>query len=220
MKLAKFNEIGRSMVEMLGVLAIIGVLSVGAIAGYSKAMFKYKMNKTLDVLSHVITRVTELSTMNVGDPDNLGTAQYMIDYGFVSECEPGTIDENLCKLPVAEFQVVLYEQPEFWGWLNLVFDKEPFDSCVAFLNSGLHKNVPEEWWSYDCPSEDYCMTGGFIVVSNDEDNVYTYGTSSYWKTEGAKSELNNTNILEMCSPCQNQKLCYLVWHFNIHAEAF
>ncbi len=36
---------GRSMVEMLGVLAIIGVLSVGAIAGYSKAMFKYKLNK-------------------------------------------------------------------------------------------------------------------------------------------------------------------------------
>ena len=36
---------GRSMVEMLGVLAIIGVLSVGAIAGYSKAMTKYKLNK-------------------------------------------------------------------------------------------------------------------------------------------------------------------------------
>ncbi len=31
---------GRSMVEMLGVLAIIGVLSVGAVAGYSKAMIK------------------------------------------------------------------------------------------------------------------------------------------------------------------------------------
>ncbi len=36
---------GRSMVEMLGVLAIIGVLSVGAIAGYSKAMMKYKLNQ-------------------------------------------------------------------------------------------------------------------------------------------------------------------------------
>ena len=36
---------GRSMVEMLGVLAIIGVLSVEAIAGYSKAMTKYKLNK-------------------------------------------------------------------------------------------------------------------------------------------------------------------------------
>lgn len=31
-------EKGRSMIEMLGVLAIIGVLSVGGIAGYSKAM--------------------------------------------------------------------------------------------------------------------------------------------------------------------------------------
>ncbi len=39
------TQSGRSMVEMLGVLAIIGVLSVGAIAGYSKAMFKYKLNK-------------------------------------------------------------------------------------------------------------------------------------------------------------------------------
>ena len=36
---------GRSMVEMLGVLAIIGVLSVGVISGYSKAMMKYKLNR-------------------------------------------------------------------------------------------------------------------------------------------------------------------------------
>ena len=36
---------GRSMVEMLGVLAIIGVLSVGGISGYSKAMAKFKLTK-------------------------------------------------------------------------------------------------------------------------------------------------------------------------------
>ena len=45
---------GRSMVEMLGVLAIIGVLSVGAIAGYSKAMFKYKLNKHAEVVNMLI----------------------------------------------------------------------------------------------------------------------------------------------------------------------
>ena len=48
---------GRSMVEMLGVLAIIGVLSVGAIAGYSKAMFKYKLNKQAEQLNQVINSV-------------------------------------------------------------------------------------------------------------------------------------------------------------------
>ena len=48
---------GRSMVEMLGVLAIVGVLSIGGIAGYSKAMAKYKINKTLDQISLIVTNV-------------------------------------------------------------------------------------------------------------------------------------------------------------------
>ena len=39
---------GRSMIEMLGVLAIVGVLSVGGIAGYSKAMEKFKVNKLVE----------------------------------------------------------------------------------------------------------------------------------------------------------------------------
>ena len=41
-------ENGRSMIEMLGVLAIVGVLSVGGIAGYSKAMEKFKVNKIVE----------------------------------------------------------------------------------------------------------------------------------------------------------------------------
>ena len=51
------NESGRSMVEMLGVLAIIGVLSVGGIAGYSKAMNKYKINKTTDQVSMLVANL-------------------------------------------------------------------------------------------------------------------------------------------------------------------
>ena len=51
------RENGRSMVEMLGVLAIIGVLSVGAIAGYSRAMMKYKLNKHAAQISELINTV-------------------------------------------------------------------------------------------------------------------------------------------------------------------
>ena len=50
---------GRSMVEMLGVLAIIGVLSVGAIAGYSKAMFKYKLNKQTEQINQLFNGITQ-----------------------------------------------------------------------------------------------------------------------------------------------------------------
>ena len=41
----KYNQSGRSMIEMLGVLAIVGVLSAGGIAGYSMAMQTRKLYK-------------------------------------------------------------------------------------------------------------------------------------------------------------------------------
>ena len=47
----KKSESGRSMVEMLGVLAIIGVLSVGGIAGYSLGMRKHRANQIADTVS-------------------------------------------------------------------------------------------------------------------------------------------------------------------------
>ncbi len=53
----KNNESGRSMIEMLGVLAIIGVLSVGGIAGYSKAMQKYRINKTIEQITLIAGNV-------------------------------------------------------------------------------------------------------------------------------------------------------------------
>ncbi|MCM1322788.1 MAG: hypothetical protein NC218_01235 [Acetobacter sp.] len=44
----KMQEKGRSMIEMLGVLAIVGVLSVGGIAGFNKAINAYKNNQSID----------------------------------------------------------------------------------------------------------------------------------------------------------------------------
>ncbi len=51
------TQSGRSMIEMLGVLAIIGVLSVGGIAGYSKAMQKYRINKTIEQITLIAGNV-------------------------------------------------------------------------------------------------------------------------------------------------------------------
>ncbi len=58
---------GRSMIEMLGVLAIIGVLSVGGIAGYSKAMTKFKVNKTVDLVAQISANILTLYKYNKGD---------------------------------------------------------------------------------------------------------------------------------------------------------
>ena len=60
MKRLDSHEAGRSMVEMLGVLAIVGVLSVGGIAGYSQAMSKFKITKAMDQVQTIITNVRTL----------------------------------------------------------------------------------------------------------------------------------------------------------------
>ena len=58
----KIIESGRSMIEMLGVLAIVGVLSVGGIAGYSKAIRKFKDNKQIEQISMLLYNTIDIQT--------------------------------------------------------------------------------------------------------------------------------------------------------------
>ncbi len=51
---------GRSMIEMLGVLAIIGILSIGGLAGYSKAIEHYRINETINQITHIVTNTRDL----------------------------------------------------------------------------------------------------------------------------------------------------------------
>ena len=56
----RINEAGRSMVEMIGVLAVVGILSTGGITGYSKAMTKYRINKTVDMIMQISSNIRTL----------------------------------------------------------------------------------------------------------------------------------------------------------------
>ena len=51
---------GRSMVEILGVLAVIGVLSVGGIAAYSKAMEKINTDQLIVDISTTARKIKNL----------------------------------------------------------------------------------------------------------------------------------------------------------------
>ena len=66
----KNNQSGRSMIEMLGVLAIIGVLSVGGLAGYAKMMSQYRINTTLQQIQ-IITSKLSVQGSNGGSYEGL-----------------------------------------------------------------------------------------------------------------------------------------------------
>ncbi len=85
----KINQNGRSMVEMLGVLAIIGVLSAGGLAGYSKAMFKHKLNSTMDQITMLVTNIR---TVYGAQANYEGLADDAISLGIVPSVMGNAMD--------------------------------------------------------------------------------------------------------------------------------
>lgn len=73
-------EKGRSMIEMLGVLAIIAVLSVVGIAGYSQALEKWKINKTLEGYSYLTQGLMEhIDNLRVLQPTDDNRKHYLLE---------------------------------------------------------------------------------------------------------------------------------------------
>ena len=101
--LTRKNETGRSMVEMLGVLSIIGVLSVGGISAYSTAMEKHKANEALHKASMMATTVSAYAMTNDGklpstitDFANSGYATTLSDNGTQFKLTVAGIGEDVC----------------------------------------------------------------------------------------------------------------------------
>ena len=69
---------GRSMIEMLGVLAIIGVLSVGGIQGFSKAIEKFNINQAINeyntVIFGLIEHLDDFIKIGINDKKETGLA--------------------------------------------------------------------------------------------------------------------------------------------------
>ena len=96
------NESGRSMVEMLGVLAIIGVLSIGGIAGYTLAMNRYRANEILNAAALVAITATssrggagDTATLtNLGGKEALTIPAISVD-GDISSDSAGEVTINV-----------------------------------------------------------------------------------------------------------------------------
>ena len=81
------NESGRSMVEMLGVLAIIGVLSIGGIAGYTLAMNRYRANEIMNAAAQV-------SIVAMSKDGGVGGEATLADVGGIESMSIPGIDAN------------------------------------------------------------------------------------------------------------------------------
>ena len=99
MKMKTKYEAGRSMVEMLGVLAVVGVLSVGAIAGYNYAMRSHRANEMINAVSTLYT--TGLSQKG---GDGTGELDYVTTVGELPAGAKGLAynDDTTVTLDIAD----------------------------------------------------------------------------------------------------------------------
>ena len=90
-------ESGRSMVEMLGVLAVIGVLSIGGIMGYSYGMDKYRANETTN---QIMLRAIGLMTQSGQNRTELSLAEWENEPAQYDFSNPIYTTDDLIKLDV------------------------------------------------------------------------------------------------------------------------
>ena len=162
---------GRSMVEMLGVLAIIGVLSVGAIAGYQKAIKKYKLNKFATSYSVLLSNAIQLSS-NV--PDNKSSSyqgqitllkklNFIPEGMSVIEQKPSYINtgENVQIRDVFNNEILFFTRSGFgytWGILARIQNTNyGFDICYITMTIAKEYSPYLNW----VLREDFAANGGW-----------------------------------------------------------
>ena len=110
--------LGRSMIEMLGVLALIGVISIGVVAGYRLAMNKYHANTILDDVNRYAFAIIEKGSFpvhsNIEGVNFTKTSIYEMvafvgvksgQYGIMVENVPNGVCEALVEKASVNYKV-------------------------------------------------------------------------------------------------------------------
>lgn len=205
-------EKGRSMIEMLGVLAIIGVLSVGGIAGYSKAMELWKISRQKEQLAELF-----LQCVNLKD-------DFLREYNTTKKTVPtaditmGVIPDGMKKAnstmikDFADNLITVYFTES--KWINEDGTKS---SAVEYL---LMFNIYSAEESSRLKQQ-YCVTfleqaqavspSIQLVESRGSDDSFFGYNSKNIKIGSAKPN----EIYDFCKKCNSDRACHLVLHFKL-----
>ena len=211
-----YTQSGRSMVEMLGVLAIIGVLSVGAIAGYSKAMMKYKLNQHAQAVNMLINNVLQIRgqlQFASNDYTHYDTILYKMNMlpdgiNYISDT---SLQDTWFKSRID----VLYNNVKYthngsevqnnFGSISFIFPKASFgaDICRNIVIAA-KENAADlyQFVTQKCNGDSSCDYYG-----------RAYGDSYCQKNGICIRNLTLNDISELCNICDDQNCNLIVlWH--------
>ena len=189
----KVMQCGRSMIEMLGVLAIIGVLSVGGIAGYTKAMETIKSNQQREAIAELLYKMVEIKSL---------------------------LDRNMETQYLAEVMYALNEIPKNYTY-NKPFSLYDIDRNLVFIQYGIDPTNgntlryalyvffaqrPKEMNKY---IRNYCYNLALVAssITDEVKSIYVYYAGNeekpngYGKTIFTAKSLKNISVAEIYQIC-------------------
>ena len=192
---------GRSMVEMLGVLAIIGVLSIGAISGYSKAMLKYKLNKQTEQLTYLLNgswQILNRGEFRIEDANhNTIVLTNILNKLDLIPKEMTIDDKGYLYDPFNNKVLIAWEGDSSGGFFKISIDINDAESCQNIWN--FSKELHNILWQTHYYTTDDADSGSFFSR--------TYGDAYCSSEKPCLKDLNVAQIHNFCENCLKGNSC-------------
>ena len=196
---------GRSMVEMLGVLAIIGVLSVGAISGYSKAMLKYKLNKQTEQFNTIINAVIRYKDdlkLNDGSVDSYNLVPLLKKLHEVPEDMYVDKGDNLIK---DVFGVRYHIYHHVSGYIGIL---------TTSTNMRIGMEICQNLYSI---AKEYHASVSSVLVSSQaqtgNNSDYVYGDKECKNGAFCLRNMTISDMVDRCHVCEESEHCNFYYMF-------
>lgn len=212
------------MIEMLGVLAIIGVLSVGGIAGYSKAMTKFKTNKMIDEYNGIVLNLVEnypnllksyasITSKNAELYDDASNLKWLpenwkpkyksgavyLDDGYGNLTHFYMRYDSSTKKRRVIMDIYLGKSVDNFNTIS----EFPLDSCLSFFNNWL-KSI----------SGVLSAAGIYTTNYQTAKGTYFYGNTNCGGDRKCLASMTLSDAYNMCKSCQDdRKECYIAVNF-------
>ena len=198
---------GRSMVEMLGVLAIIGVLSVGAMTEYSKAMLKYKLNKQAEAMTILLNNAMQLRP-DFPETGDEYYAQLLSKLNLLPDGIELQREGSAYLTDIFGALIWFYGQSPYYG-IGYRFDigGSQKEICANLLN--VYKTMHSEIY--------YIVTDGYSINEDGEEQKEDFGHfygDAYCEGDNCLYNMSLNDIDMLCHQCtENSTKCrlYVTW---------
>lgn len=198
-------EFGRSLVEMLGVLAIIGILSIAALMSYSYAIDKHKTNLTLD---EVTKRHTVLFMQYAKDQplnqDEFGSLT-ILGFPVTAELVEGELQGykiTLTQVPQGVCNEILKSNYPALLIVNAIENSLVSSTCQTYNTIDFLFNADQGWCERLDEQGNCCDKQGNCCPP---DKPLLNSSNQCVSCEGDQSIHLGAQNIYTCSRCQNRK---------------